>query len=232
MRGHPLPAGEVRGQRGGRDGLDLVAQQCQRATAQAAQHVRVDELGGAGGQVRTGGEPPGDQCALAYQRLDRGRQGPRWQAEPGGEVGQGERSVGAGVAAHEVRERLGHRFQDGGREPGGQGGAQRVAQAPGVLHDRDLLASGHAHRHDPARGGEVRGPARGEFAPPRRRRGVVPRVGGVRALVARASGVPDLVVSVDIVPVVSGTVPRGVVPVALPRSHGFAPLIGSGVVRV
>ncbi|PSK67650.1 hypothetical protein B0E53_00297 [Micromonospora sp. MH33] len=143
-----LPAGQERGERAGRHRLDLPAQRGERAAAQQPQHLGVAPLGAdaVGGEL-AGDHPPGGG-EPAQRLLDDEHSEP----EPGGAGGRRERAVGAGVAGHEVAERVGHRCEVGLGDADGQRHAERVAQPGGVLDDHPAVLAGDPHpQHPPGR---------------------------------------------------------------------------------
>ncbi|OCI31542.1 hypothetical protein OERS_16690 [Oerskovia enterophila] len=157
-----MPAREEHAQGLGGDGLDLGPQRGERPTAQGAQDLGVAPLltcpaEGLGAQAAAhedpgGLEPPqdprGDRDADPEARRDLVRP---------------ERSVRAGVAPHEVAQRVGDRLGEDLRDARGEGDPQRVPQPPGVLDHGPLLRDGvgHAgqtHLDHPARPFEAREP--------------------------------------------------------------------------
>ena len=87
----------------GADRLDLRPQRGQRSAAQDPQHVGVAPLvtGGLGGEFAADQPPVGGQPAQHVGGY------PQPQAEPGGDVGGGERRVGARVPAEQLAQRIG-----------------------------------------------------------------------------------------------------------------------------
>ena len=67
--------------------------------------------------------------------------------------------MGAGVAADQVAERVGHRLEEGLRDADRQRAAQGVTQPPGVLDRGPALLTGDAHPDQPAGPLEVDQPA-------------------------------------------------------------------------
>jgi len=81
------------------------------------------------------------------------------QAQPRGDVLGAEGSVGAGIAGHEVAERVGHRLEEGARHADRQGGAQGVPQPGSILDDGPPFMPGDAHPDHLAGALEVNEPA-------------------------------------------------------------------------
>ena len=137
--GDRLPGRQEPGQGLRVDRLDLLAQPGQGAAPQAAQHLGVAPLGLGAGRAELAVEHP----ALAAEPLqgvpDHG--GP--QRQVGGEVGDGERAVGAGVAGDQVAERVVDRLGEHVGDAGRHGHAERVAQPADVLDGGPALLAGH-----------------------------------------------------------------------------------------
>ncbi len=66
--------------------------------------------------------------------------------------------MGAGVAGHEVAERVGHRLEEGLRHPGRQRDPERVAQPGGVVDRRPAVLARDPHRDHLSRAVEPREP--------------------------------------------------------------------------
>ena len=74
----------------------------------------------------------------------------RADPELGREVGEQERGVRAGIPRDQLPEWIPNRLEEGRRQPHGQGRAERIPQAPGVLGHGIPLIAGDPHGDDPA----------------------------------------------------------------------------------
>ena len=145
-----LPVREEPGVGGLVHRLHLGAQGGQAAAADAAQHLGVAPFGvlpgGPAGAVRAEGAL--GHTPLRGQPLEDLHHHGGPEPEGGGGLRGGERAVRAGVAGHEVPERVVHRVQERDRHAHRQGHAQGVPQAGGVLHGGEAL---HAAVPEPER---------------------------------------------------------------------------------
>ncbi len=104
----------------------------------APQHVRLDPLP----LAAAGPEGALDQRTLGGQLVQRG---PRVHAQPLSQVGDRERPVAAGVPQHQPTKRVGHRLQEGRRQPGRHVHAGAVPVEPGVLGGDQPPVAGDPH---------------------------------------------------------------------------------------
>ena len=113
------------GQLDGGDRLDLGPQRGQRAAPQHAQHLGVAVVEAVRPAAVLGGQQLALDDAAGGDQPAQGVEGDG-RAEPhhAATVGGGERPVGAGVAGDEVAERVGHRLEEGLRDPDRQRAAR------------------------------------------------------------------------------------------------------------
>ena len=116
----------------GADRLDLRPQRRQRSAAKDPQYVGVTPLV----TGRLDGELAADQPPIGGQPAQHVGRYPQPQPEPGGDVGGGERRVGAGVSAQQLTERIADRLGEAGWHADRHGHPHAVAQSADVL-DRD-----------------------------------------------------------------------------------------------
>ena len=138
----PVPGGEEPSQHMRLDRFHLLAQCRQRSPAHDPQHVGVAPLTSL---------PAGAELALddppALGQLPQGQLDHRdADAETGGGFSRGERAVGARVAAHEIGDGLGRRFDQRRRQAGRQRRTDAVAVAGGILDGDEPRLAGDAHR--------------------------------------------------------------------------------------
>ena len=136
-----LPVGEEPGVGGLVHRLDLGAQRGEGAHADPPQHLGVAPLGvqagGPGGALRP--ERARAHAALGGQALQHREHDGAPQPQRGPRLGGGEGAVGAGVAAHEVPERVVDRVEECGGHSVRDRRAERVPQAGGVLDGGEPL---------------------------------------------------------------------------------------------
>ena len=152
---HLLPGEEEPPEGLGLDRLDLLAEPGQGPAPQSPEHLGVAPL-----VARTGrAELAVEDASLPGQPLQRVPDDCGPEAEAGGDLVGGERTMRAGEARHEVGERV----LDGvGERVGGAGrhrDAESVAQAADVLDGRPPLPARHPHLDDAAAPGECLEPA-------------------------------------------------------------------------
>ena len=145
---HALPGRQQPGERPLLRRLDLAPVRGQRGPPQPAQHLRIAPL--ALGPARAQLAP--HQLAAALE-LAQHRRRVHPVASP--ELGGGERTVGARVAAHQPGERLLHRLEEGLGQPTGRHGTERVAVEAGVLGGDPPLLAADPHDRGPALGAEL-----------------------------------------------------------------------------
>ena len=92
------------------------------------------------------------------------------EPEPGRALGRRERAVRAGVAQHQVAQRIGHRLGERLRHPDRQRGPERVAHPPGVLDRQPALLPADPHPDRPPRRLQLVEPLRRAPRGPRPRR--------------------------------------------------------------
>ena len=141
-----VPGGQKAGQRRLVDGLDLFAQHGQTAPLETPEHFVVDPLRPLGPRPeRTPTDPSGrlesDQRGLHHSER---------KPEFAGELAGGEGSVGTGVAAHNIAERVTGGFEKHLGNPDGRLYPERVTQAAGVFHRGPALRGGDPDPDDPA----------------------------------------------------------------------------------
>ncbi len=162
-----LPRGQEAREIAGRHRLDLRAQGGQRAAPDRPEHLGVAPVQALDA---TGLERPQlalDQPAAGGEPAQRLGDDGGAEPEPGGRPGRRERPVRPRVAGQQVAERVGHGLGERLGHPDGQGGAQRVLEAAGVLDGGPAFAARDPHpdgaparleRLEPAGGdGERRG---------------------------------------------------------------------------
>ena len=160
-----LPRGQEPPERGGVDGLDLLAERRERTAAQATQHVHVAPFALARRpagtrRARHARSPPG--------RPARRGPGPR-RAQPRGRLAGQERRVRPGVAGDQRVERTVGGLGEHGGEADREGHAERIPKRRGVLDRRQSRFAGHAHPHGPAFGEHLLDPRGGVVLRPRAR---------------------------------------------------------------
>ena len=131
---HPLPLQQELGVGPHRDRLHLGSQSCQRATPDPAQHLHVAPFGLlALGQTLRAEEALHHPVLLGETAQRIGHHGPA-QAQGAGGSAYGERSVGAGEPPHQIAQGIGHRVQEGLRDPGRDRHTQPIAEPSCILH--------------------------------------------------------------------------------------------------
>jgi hypothetical protein len=80
----------------------------------------------------------------------------RWEVEGGSGLADGEGRVGAGVAADDVSQRIGHRFQQGRRQPGWRRDAESIPEPSEVLGHRPTALPAHVKGVEPSGGCQLR----------------------------------------------------------------------------
>ena len=124
-----LPGGQEPTKRRVRHRLDLLAQRRKRATAQATQHIHRTPLGAA----RAGTELTIDDPTIGREATQGVVHDGCSETEAGCGIRQCEGSVGAGVATHEVADRIVDGFDERGGHPNRQRNAERITQSRGIF---------------------------------------------------------------------------------------------------
>ena len=139
LRPDPLPRHHETAERIGLDRLDLLAQFCQRAPAQAPEHVRLHPLAlGAARPELAFDEAPGFREPLQQRPRHR-----HTQPIACCQLRHGEGAVRAGETHGEVASGVAHRLEQGLGQPRREGCAQRIAVARHVLHRDVARLAGH-----------------------------------------------------------------------------------------
>ena len=143
---HVVPRGQEPRVGGGLDRLDGSAQRRERAHADAPEALGVAPLGLFRQQCRgsLGQEEPADRAPAGLEPVERVPGDGGADAEPGGQIGDGEGAVRARVAADEVAKWIGQRFRECDRHADGKGRAEGVTQPTGVFDGRVPVVAGDA----------------------------------------------------------------------------------------
>ena len=142
-----LPGRQEPGVRARAHRLHLGAQRGQRPSSQDPQYFGVAPLLGPVDRVD---ELAAHQRAVQRHPAEHVGGHPKAQPEPGRGGDRAERTAGAGVAADQLAQRVGHRFGETGRHPHRHRHPDGVAQPADVLHSHPPGVAGVGHRQDPS----------------------------------------------------------------------------------